>query len=371
MSSRRIVHDWVDSVSVPPGRIKTVSLPRSAAVPTTRACSRSRSESPTTRTKIGLRSRGDLSRLEKPASIVGLKTGAAAANTISNDIRALYEDVRAAAQLKQRIIPYEVRDQILALEDDIPDATFREPNVDAALTPGPVPVPSDAHDTLLDVIYARTIILAWRGSPPSWTPPSSAPPSPSYSHRNETSRISRAQSHSTARTGGPIQRALISLKSMLPSSTAAAGEGLGYGVNQTLLTDLLYVPIAVSIETKIASSQADPLVQLSLWTAAWHKRMYALRHHLFPLPPQSYLPPGSRRMHPRLVSVPVIEVVSHEWFIYFTCYRGQSINVYGPLRLGSTTSTLEICTLVASLECVKRWIKTTFLKGIENWFMRE
>ncbi|KAI1186544.1 hypothetical protein F5B17DRAFT_441007 [Nemania serpens] len=159
------------------------------------------------------------------------------------------------------------------------------------------------------------------------------------------------------------------LRQVIYDSCFEATLGYGY-VNQTLPLNLLYNPIAVSIKTSITSSKTDPLVQLGLWMAAWHKRMYELRDCLFPLTPQAYLPSGSVRTHPKLVSVPIIEVVSHEWSMYFACDLGQSIRIYGPLRLGSTTTLLEIYALVASLEHVKKWIESTFRTGIEAWFMQ-
>ncbi|KAI0528502.1 hypothetical protein GGR58DRAFT_526118 [Xylaria digitata] len=82
--------------------------------------------------------RGNLSLLEKPFSIVGLGAGALATKTIPEDIRGLCKDIRAAVQFKHGIILYEVRDQILALKADLPDAIFREPTFEIA------PLPSHA-----------------------------------------------------------------------------------------------------------------------------------------------------------------------------------------------------------------------------------
>ncbi|KAF2965646.1 hypothetical protein GQX73_g7910 [Xylaria multiplex] len=145
---------------------------------------------------------------------------------------------------------------------------------------------------------------------------------------------------------------------------------LGYGyINQTLLSNLLYNPIAVSIKTKIASSREDPLLQLGLWTAAWHKRMATLRERRFPATPQAYL--AGSRVPPKLVSVPLIEVIAHEWFMYFACDSGRSIDVYGPLHIGSTQSMLEVYSLFTCLEYVKQWIETSFYTAMKDWFLEE
>ncbi|KAI1153738.1 hypothetical protein F4825DRAFT_238758 [Nemania diffusa] len=482
MSSRQIIQDWVDSVSrsitpalpdqecEPPakGRDGTIIQSNIPSTPPTtnrsthqvsnkrqsdrldtsldpdvtsrppslpqfppRSRSRSRSESPTKHTKTSLKSRGNLSRLEKPVSIVALGAGALAAKKIPEDVRGLYKDIKATAQFKHRIVPYELRDQILALEDDVPDTIFREPIPEGA---------SNAlltHVTLLRIVRAATkseqyrrLEAAWNnhvhapllelvfGSDP-WDPEGpdadqpvvvrfeavmgatiagTAIPFVKLSQQDEPDLACSVSLDSLAEgtniSGRRIDLTKLNLAELHSRSeskkvdyvlvmyineneklryaiyNSSFEKELGYGyVNQTLLLNLLYNPIAASIGTKITSSRADPLIQLCFWTAAWHKRMYELRERLFPLTPQTYLSPGVTRTHPTLVSVPVIEVISHDWFIYFACDLGQSICMYGPLRIGSTTTPLEIYTLVTSLEYVKRWIKTTFRESIEAWFM--
>ncbi|KAI0534858.1 hypothetical protein GGR58DRAFT_34444 [Xylaria digitata] len=85
---------------------------------------RSGSESPTKRAKTGLNSRESLPRLEKPVLLTKLEGNVA---HIPQDIKALYKNIRAVAQDKQRIVPHEVRSQIEAADDDdIPDSTFRD-----------------------------------------------------------------------------------------------------------------------------------------------------------------------------------------------------------------------------------------------------
>jgi hypothetical protein len=403
--------------------------PRPPSLPQFRP--RSRSESPTKRTKTSLKSRGNLGRLEKPVSIVALGAGALAAKNIPEDVRGLYKDIRATSQFKHRIVPYEVRDQILALEDDVPDTIFREPTAEVASNA------LSTHVTLLRIVRAATkseqykrLEAAWNnhvhapllelvfGADP-WDPEgpdadqsvvvrfeavtgattvgaaisfikpsqldqpdlacsvsldSSAEGTNISGRRIDLTKLNLAELHS--RSGSKkVDYVLVmyineneKLWHAIYNSSFEKEIGYGY-VNQTLLLNLLYNPIAACIATKITSSQADPLIQLGLWTAAWHKRMYELRERLFLLTPQSYLPSGLTRTHPKLVSVPVIEVISHEWFIYFACDLGQSICMYGPLRIGSTTTPLEIYTLVACLEYVKQWIQTTFRESLEAWFM--
>lgn len=131
-------------------------------------------------------------------------------------------------------------------------------------------------------------------------------------------------------------------------------------VNQTPYRPLKESPIAVSIETKTETSGQDPLIQLGVWTAAWYQRMYDLRLQL--------TGPGPK---PQLISVPLIQVVGHQWQVYFAQDMGASLNIHGPVPLGSTASILQIYGLLASLEAVKQWIEGAFCTGLEAWLMPE
>ncbi|KAJ2984183.1 hypothetical protein NUW58_g6125 [Xylaria curta] len=150
---------------------------------------------------------------------------------------------------------------------------------------------------------------------------------------------------------------------------------LAYGhVNQTSITSLLYNPIAVSIETKIDGSRADPIIQLGLWVAAWHKRMGELRKRRFPPTPKAYRPPGTTETKPfvpKLVPVPLIEVKSHDWYISFAFDMVESIEIRGCTLLGSTDTIVKAYALITNLGLVKRWIETEFYQGITDWFTKD
>ncbi|KAI1194436.1 hypothetical protein F5X97DRAFT_346693 [Nemania serpens] len=116
-------------------------------------------------------------------------------------------------------------------------------------------------------------------------------------------------------------------------------------INQTFYRPVRKSLIAVSIETKPEVPQNDPLLQLGIWTAAWHSRMYILR-------PSANLNPGAR-----LVSLPLIQAVGHVWLIYFACDMGTRIDLYGPMTIGSTENIT-----------IKAWIETTFQDAMKKWF---
>ncbi|KAF2963114.1 hypothetical protein GQX73_g10462 [Xylaria multiplex] len=89
-------------------------------------------------------------------------------------------------------------------------------------------------------------------------------------------------------------------------------------INQTFYRPVRKSLITVSIETKPEVPQNDPLLQLGIWTTAWHSRMYILR-------PSAGLNPGAR-----LVSLPLIQAVGHVWRIYFACDMGTRIDLLWP-----------------------------------------
>lgn len=152
-------------------------------------------------------------------------------------------------------------------------------------------------------------------------------------------------------------------------------------VNQTTYHPIRDSPIAVSIETKQDYSSRDPLLQLGIWVAAWHRRMWslysarglALLDEQFRNASTSDQQPSSEPQcavptRPKMVSLPLVVVTGHEWQIYFACDRDTSIDVYGPLSMGSTATLLDAYVLLSCLLRLKEWIETTFYQALKDWF---
>lgn len=137
-------------------------------------------------------------------------------------------------------------------------------------------------------------------------------------------------------------------------------------VNQTLYRALQKGVIACSIETRVEFQPNDPLLQLGIWTAAWHKRMYNLRKYILNI---SDLPSDYPSRTNLLPSTLLIEVVGHLWRVYFVCDRSTSIDLYGPFPIGSTGDLVGLYGLVASLKAIKAWIETAFSVGMSQWLM--
>ncbi|KAI1127428.1 hypothetical protein F5Y10DRAFT_242744 [Nemania abortiva] len=150
-----------------------------------------------------------------------------------------------------------------------------------------------------------------------------------------------------------------------------------YHLNQTAYEPIASRLIAVSIRVEEPFSGVDPLPPLALWTAAWYKRMRALRRELFATKIASIKDENTRQelrkqeQQKNLITVPVITVVGHQWEIYYAFFDAESITIYGPVELGSTCSLLDLYALVASLRTIKEWIQTTFREAMGEWFMVE
>ncbi|KAI0118340.1 hypothetical protein GGR51DRAFT_499154 [Nemania sp. FL0031] len=149
-------------------------------------------------------------------------------------------------------------------------------------------------------------------------------------------------------------------------------------VNQTQYAAVSRTPIALSIGSKTVTGTRDPLLQLSIWVAAWHTHMHYLRSWKHVRDDEyninttstddtisNEIPPQAQ---PKLVSVILITIIGHEWCLYFACDQVASVTLYGPFRLGSTSSILGLYALVSSLRAIKGWIETEFYEQLRIWF---
>ncbi|KAI1147850.1 hypothetical protein F4825DRAFT_436041 [Nemania diffusa] len=155
----------------------------------------------------------------------------------------------------------------------------------------------------------------------------------------------------------------VPLKKVILELILSVGDGTPAHVNQTIYPAVSESLIAVSIETKTASSSRDPLLRLAMWVAAWHQRMY----HLRTVRLQQTGPENQKVL--RLASVPLIVATGHDWDVYFACDEGSSIVLRGPLRIGSTATEPQLHLLISSLKAVKRWIKEGFYRTMCEWFV--
>ncbi|KAH7235302.1 hypothetical protein BKA59DRAFT_532484 [Fusarium tricinctum] len=123
-------------------------------------------------------------------------------------------------------------------------------------------------------------------------------------------------------------------------------------VNQSLYAPLQFAPIACSIESKTSTSPNQGKLQLSVWTAAWFKRISEL------LP--NHKPP----------TIPLIHVVGHEWHISFASFHGTHIEVAEELAIGDTRTIIGLYQLIASLRKLGDWIETQYRAWAEEVFLQ-
>ncbi|KAK0639525.1 hypothetical protein B0T16DRAFT_302146, partial [Cercophora newfieldiana] len=145
-----------------------------------------------------------------------------------------------------------------------------------------------------------------------------------------------------------IQNRLIEL-ARTTKSTALLSTQLS--INQTDFPPLTRSPAAVTIETKVAgASLEEGLLQMGIWTAAWHRRMEILGI-------------GGGKPGPRLPTLPLILTHDHAWSLYFAVDRHDRIVVVGPMQIGMTDNLPNIYQLLTVLAILGIWIDVDF----RNW----
>ncbi|KAI0535118.1 hypothetical protein GGR58DRAFT_504590 [Xylaria digitata] len=323
--------------------------------------------------------------LEKPVHIKSLTR---ATSQLPGDVRDLYRRIHSAAVYKEAILPPEMREEISTLlDDEAREASF--PKLLAA-TDGKGSAKAAAwllhtqvcetleaaemvdlqkrhecswnahvHATVLGLVF--TLLLSRAGfrpqqprrvaaryeavqattitwdSAPHWKDGSPAARQPCV-EKSEVRFVYlvKAALLTWVVDDEPLQQAI--------RRAAFNNETKTCYVNQTSYNPIFDTPISVSIQTKKTSPNDDPLLQLGLWFATWHKRMYALRQQSFSPPLLGWLPESMR----------------HEWSLYFACDYVTSISLYGPIGLGSMRIILDLYTLVTCL-LIKDWTETEFL----------
>ncbi|RWA07764.1 hypothetical protein EKO27_g7330 [Xylaria grammica] len=398
----------------PSGSIPTL---RPIAIPHQPSCEKSSSISL-------INSRNDLRRLAKPIHINRLE----APGILPPDVRSLHSEIRDTAQSSLHIVPKELRQQLSILEGQgsIPEHSFcatetpegadgilsmlwnikHKAAVSTELERDERAWNNFVHTPLLELAFGPEIgrlstqqaqdAIAVRLEPvmaagiardsvprlnprlfssgsdaspvPAWSVPDSSTERsagnvPLVSERSKSKTVDYVLVLDLAETV-PLQSTLSDIAQQI----SIYGDGSVH-VNQTSYPPVCNSPIAIFIATKTVSSQRDPVLQLAVWAAAWHKRMADLRSWMLMV--RGSITDLSETWHPKLASLPLIAVTGHDWDVYFACDEGRSIVLRGPVPLGSTKSTLQIFALLASLRAVKKWTVDTFYTGLEAWFLSE
>ncbi|KAJ8131037.1 hypothetical protein O1611_g2593 [Lasiodiplodia mahajangana] len=382
----------------------------------------------TTRTKARstglIKTRADLQILAKPVHFHGLGEGDSV--SLPLDVRSLYFDIRHAAVFQKNIVPYELRgESVLGGHGAIPDHFFC---VEASTKDS-----AEARhmlSTILRIKHQAALSASLQRHDQAWnhlvhTPllelvfgPEGGLSQPRHDPTvrmepisfGEITRDSVPKLNSRLFETGSDHGSVLAWS--VPESTAEqsvdddetsvvpAGKAIDYVlvleiadtaplcqtisdlildisfhndtapyVNQIDYSPISHSPIAVSIETQSGFSTGDPLLHLGIWIASWHKRMIDLRTWMFLR--KGLVTDVSEIQHPKLVSVPLIAAIGHEWEMYFACDTGDSIIIRGPVQLGSTSTILRTFALLASLKAVKKWILNTFYDGLTAWFALE
>ncbi|KAI7772963.1 hypothetical protein LA080_012814 [Diaporthe eres] len=169
------------------------------------------------------------------------------------------------------------------------------------------------------------------------------------------------------------------------ASSAFAGVAGGPGSSQQYVahlqsrSDVKIVNYGLVMDlpngSALQGALSDLTTRIGVWTAAWYKRMSFLRREVFatsvaPLhDEQRHLQHRRLEQEKRLVPVPLMTIMGHQWDLYFACFNAAKlITIYGPLKMGCTESILNIYFLVPSLKAVKKCIHGPFNTAMEDWF---
>ncbi|KAF5024178.1 hypothetical protein F66182_3750 [Fusarium sp. NRRL 66182] len=119
-------------------------------------------------------------------------------------------------------------------------------------------------------------------------------------------------------------------------------------ITQTLYEPLRINPACVFIETKIASGNIDAAkCQLGVWVAAWYERMRSIVNM-----------GGSQE---KILTIPVIQVISSVWTILFVVDTGSEIHVFDAnYRIGETDSIVGVYQLQAAMDALASWSRETY-----------
>ncbi|KXX78394.1 hypothetical protein MMYC01_205891 [Madurella mycetomatis] len=122
-------------------------------------------------------------------------------------------------------------------------------------------------------------------------------------------------------------------------------------INQTLYTGLQYRPAPVNVETKVSGIPEEGRVQLGIWTAAWRIRMLTFL--------------DLQNQQRSLITLPLILVVEHQWYLLFACDRGDHMQILGDIRIGDTSTLLGLYSILAVIREVAKWLDEDF----RHWFL--
>lgn len=140
---------------------------------------------------------------------------------------------------------------------------------------------------------------------------------------------------------------------------AVSVMSIAIGVNHFSYPPLRLSPIAAMVETKTGngSNFEEGRRQLGVCVAAWHQRITTLM--------------ASRpwMKDQRIVTLPLLLILEHEWRLSFAVDTGQTIDIYTDMLIGNTSTVSGIYTIVAVLRTIAAWIRGPFSDWMRLLFL--
>ncbi|ELQ33312.1 hypothetical protein M0657_011427 [Pyricularia oryzae] len=357
----------------PPAPPSSISLASRASTSTTISRNQSQSQRSTSPAKRTI----DLLTLEKPIHIVpGNNSAKKLLELLPPDVHGLHTTLQSISGLVTPCIPGQVQEEVTGIEGPMSSAWFTPPgeNDDKAIAIAELKTLDSICDDAFRLasqkahefewnacVHLRMLVQAtWLarsavqyhvvnhvGIAPAFVPPvrGTFPDRGVLDTVIQQKKIDLALSLSPGRDS-QLKEDILSAVIAQPLAERT--------VSQTMHDGLLFQPIAVAIETKTFQGDENyGLVQLGVWTAAWHVRMRKL------------MPPGHDK---RLVTLPVLLVAHHNWSLFFACDRGDRIDMvpFGPI--GGTWRLSETYKLLANLRALVGWVDGCFREWMVHFF---
>lgn len=301
----------------------------------------------------GTLKRFPLDKLDKP---VHFFDSGNSSDNLPADVKSLWDALHASAKLHIGIIPFSMKEQILSVMPDMPEAYFQSLSHDT----NPL-----KWDTVVRLMETAKVCVEHSYDKVFWNfhihldilheaIQGQAGVRLETLATNAIYRIYQPESY-------PKDYRLIDFGiSLRPDENLRArlenvldgNSSVDSTINPILSTQSPWLhtcPIAIPIETKPATPRGGTgEYQLGFWISAWHKRL-------------------DRLVGPtRAPTLPAITVVGHDWRLYMAEDKGDRIVFHGPMKIGSTARADELCALVACLRQLVAWTATNFKDWLSN-----
>ncbi|KAI0423972.1 hypothetical protein F5Y09DRAFT_325686 [Xylaria sp. FL1042] len=132
-------------------------------------------------------------------------------------------------------------------------------------------------------------------------------------------------------------------------------DALAYpSFNQSSYAPLCDMPSGIFIETKINSQKSsEAIAQLGVWLSSWYSRV-------------SEFPCSDESTRPASPVLPIIQVASASWDLWFAFDMDSYYEICGPINIASTNELIDAYRLLGVLRILANWMATDFYDWVDH-----